>query len=329
MRRLRALGEPTTLFAETDEERFDRMLLAELNVQVWGRWGQRPGRGGGGASVCCWQQQARFVAWEPAAPPCPVPTPCPSRSHQPCCQVEDEARGGGELDNLHVQFRREAKEAAQAKRAGGDRGKKGKEKDSKAGGGGKEGGGGAADKGAGGAGGDPQQQAEGGGGEETALAELDPEQQVGAVVFVCGWVGWRGCGGGGVASARLAPPSVPLLCCYPTAPPHTAFLSKQRLMEAFQAAAEAIKEKSMPVEERIAKWLRRWMKVGGVGRMTCPHRVLQGLDACWTWRRASAYAARIPVFFSLHFSPTPQLCSVCRLGGGPGGPPLALYCSFL
>lgn len=34
IRRLRALGEPVTLFAETDEQRFQRMLLAEQNVQV-------------------------------------------------------------------------------------------------------------------------------------------------------------------------------------------------------------------------------------------------------------------------------------------------------
>lgn len=34
IRRLRALGEPVTLFGETDEQRFQRMLLAEQNVQV-------------------------------------------------------------------------------------------------------------------------------------------------------------------------------------------------------------------------------------------------------------------------------------------------------
>jgi pre-mRNA-splicing factor 18 len=30
-------------------------------------------------------------------------------------------------------------------------------------------------------------------------------------------------------------------------------------MDAFAAAAEALKERAMPVEDRIAKWLRRWM----------------------------------------------------------------------
>jgi hypothetical protein len=34
IRRLRALKEPVTLFGETDEQRFERMLLAEQNVQV-------------------------------------------------------------------------------------------------------------------------------------------------------------------------------------------------------------------------------------------------------------------------------------------------------
>lgn len=33
----------------------------------------------------------------------------------------------------------------------------------------------------------------------------------------------------------------------------------QKLMASFQAAAEALAEKSMPVEERVSKWLRRWM----------------------------------------------------------------------
>ena len=37
MRRLRALGEPATLFGETEEQRFQRMLLAEQNVAVRGR----------------------------------------------------------------------------------------------------------------------------------------------------------------------------------------------------------------------------------------------------------------------------------------------------
>lgn len=36
-------------------------------------------------------------------------------------------------------------------------------------------------------------------------------------------------------------------------------------MEAFRAAAEAVKEKAMPVEDRVAKWLKRWMKVRAAG----------------------------------------------------------------
>ncbi|KAI3425022.1 hypothetical protein D9Q98_008403 [Chlorella vulgaris] len=123
-------------------------------------------------------------------------------------QVDDETKGGGENENLHIRFKREAKEA-KLKRAEGGPGDKAKakagaekvERDSKA-----------ADKGAamaaGGAGGDAQQQE--GGGEQQAVVEVDPEQQ--------------------------------------------------RLMAAFQAAAEAIKEKAMPVEDRVAKWLRIWMK---------------------------------------------------------------------
>jgi len=31
-------------------------------------------------------------------------------------------------------------------------------------------------------------------------------------------------------------------------------------MDAFAAAAEAVKERAMPVEDRVAKWLRKWMK---------------------------------------------------------------------
>lgn len=202
--------------------------------------------------------------------------------------MEDEARGGGELENLHVKFRREAKEAQRlAAAGGGDKKKKG------GGGGGKDGGGkdgggaGAGDK-AGGAGGDGQQQAEDGE-EGGQLAEVDPEQQVG------GRAG-RACR---LCSARLAaetlvarqapagadhptvqvPPSPapcyrpPSASCTPverftvarSAPapsPHLTLTPPQRLMEAFKAAAEAVKEQAMPVEERVAKWLRRWMKVG-------------------------------------------------------------------
>jgi hypothetical protein len=36
VRRLRALKEPAILFGESDEQRFERMLLAEQNVQVGG-----------------------------------------------------------------------------------------------------------------------------------------------------------------------------------------------------------------------------------------------------------------------------------------------------
>lgn len=42
-------------------------------------------------------------------------------------------------------------------------------------------------------------------------------------------------------------------------------------MEAFKAAAEAVKEKSLPVEDRIAKWLRKWMKVGVRRRLVAWH----------------------------------------------------------
>ncbi|PRW45581.1 pre-mRNA-splicing factor 18-like isoform A [Chlorella sorokiniana] len=153
IRRLRALGEPVTLFGESDEQRFERMLLAEQNVQV-----------------------------------------------------EDEARGGGEFENLHIKFKREAEKQ---KKAG--LGKKDKASGrSSALGGDKDGAGRGGEEGprAGGAGGDQQQQD--GGDEQQALAEVDPEQQ--------------------------------------------------RLMDAFKAAAEAVKEQSMPVEDRVAKWLRIWMK---------------------------------------------------------------------
>lgn len=39
----------------------------------------------------------------------------------------------------------------------------------------------------------------------------------------------------------------------------------QRLLEAFAAAAEAVKEQAMPVEDRVAKWIKKWMKVRGDG----------------------------------------------------------------
>ncbi|KAL4447757.1 hypothetical protein ABPG75_004976 [Micractinium tetrahymenae] len=155
VRRLRALGEPATLFGESDEQRFERLLLAEQNMQV-----------------------------------------------------EDEMRGGGELENLHIRFKREAvaakkaaAEAALATKKGGKGGKPGEGGRAGDGGGDKAGGP------PGGAGGDQQQQD---GGEQQALAEVDPEQQ--------------------------------------------------RLMEAFAAAAEAVKEKAMPVEDRVAKWVKKWMK---------------------------------------------------------------------
>lgn len=37
-------------------------------------------------------------------------------------------------------------------------------------------------------------------------------------------------------------------------------VEQQRLMESFQAAADAIAEKNMAVEDRILKWLQKWMK---------------------------------------------------------------------
>lgn len=100
-------------------------------------------------------------------------------------------RGGGELENLHVRFKREAvaakKAAAEAAlgpkktaKAGGDSGK------------GKDGGGDRAGGAPGGAGGDPQQQD---GGEQQAVVELDPEQQVGWAGLAAsqgGMLGWEG-----------------------------------------------------------------------------------------------------------------------------------------
>lgn len=90
-------------------------------------------------------------------------------------------RGGGELENLHTKFKREAvaakkaaAEVALATKRGGKGGKAGEAGKAGDAGKGKEGGdkaGGAP----GGAGGDQQQQD---GGDQQALAELDPEQQV-------------------------------------------------------------------------------------------------------------------------------------------------------
>lgn len=62
------------------------------------------------------------------------------------------------------------------------------------------------------------------------------------------------------------PSQRPLTLCPPPAhclslhPCNSSLL--QRLTDAFKAAAEAVKEKSLPVEDRVAKWLRIWMKVG-------------------------------------------------------------------
>lgn len=204
-----------------------------------------------------------------------MPSCCPSP------QVDDETKGGGENENLHIRFKREAKEA-KLKRAEGGPGDKAKakagaekvERDSKA-----------ADKGAataaGGAGGDAQQQE--GGGEQQAVVEVDPEQQVGSCVAVAVVVA--------VAVHHVLPCLAGhMVCCRPqvcatllerdwrlppSAAPHHAAVTRpislppgamcchlllQRLMAAFQAAAEAIKEKAMPVEDRVAKWLRIWMK---------------------------------------------------------------------
>jgi hypothetical protein len=206
-----------------------------------------------------------------------------------CClppQVDDETKGGGENENLHIRFKREAREA-KLKRAEGGPGDKAKakagaekaERDSKA-----------ADKAAattaGGAGGDVQQQE--GGGEQQAVVEVDPEQQVGSCVAVAVAVAVAAavqqCGAGTAVSLRGTWSAVGPGCASPcwrwiggplSAAPHPAAVSRpitlppgaicchlllQRLMAAFQAAAEAIKEKAMPVEDRVAKWLRIWMK---------------------------------------------------------------------
>lgn len=67
VRRLRALGEPVTLFGETDEQRFARMLLAEQNVQVGacmhprGCWG-RVGSTSGGGAVVSWRARTTSQA---------------------------------------------------------------------------------------------------------------------------------------------------------------------------------------------------------------------------------------------------------------------------
>lgn len=200
----------------------------------------------GGCSRCC-----DCFAASPAS--CRVPSVHP--------QVEDEAKGGGENENLHIRFKREAKVAqlrkAEAGEAGKGKGKGGKER---------EGG----ERPAGGGGGDAQQQ-DGGG--EQQLAEVDPEQKVGSGQ----WSALRSLllrlrpaaaaapHRDSVAQGRLSPaggPTASACACSPRPPrQHGSSLltNAQRLMEAFAAAAEALKEKAMPVEDRIAKWLRRWM----------------------------------------------------------------------
>lgn len=202
--------------------------------------------------------------------------------------MEDETRGGGELDNLHIKFRREALEAQKQRAAGGGADKKKKAGGAAAAGakdGGKDGGG-AKDGGkdgdkAGGAGGDGQQQAEGGG-EGGQLVEVDPEQQVGRRAAGAAWDGaiwcglrpwlrpavWGACEPAWMGRRRPARASrvhLPIDKPRTLLPPPPPLASCQRLMEAFKAAAEAVKEQAMPVEERVAKWLRRWMKVGRHG----------------------------------------------------------------
>ena len=86
--------------------------------------------------------------------PCPACVAPPALPFLPRLQVEDETKGGGELENLHIRFKREAQLAQQAKKAAGGVGgkeRKDKEKKDKEAAAAKAGGGG-------GAGGDPQQQ---------------------------------------------------------------------------------------------------------------------------------------------------------------------------
>ena len=60
-------------------------------------------------------------------------------------------------------------------------------------------------------------------------------------------------------------------------------------MEAFKAAAEAVKEQSMPVEDRVAKWIRRWMKVRRRRLRCLPRRRREGWnDAGCCTQRCSA-----------------------------------------
>lgn len=185
VRRLRALGEPVTLFGEGDDQRFERMLLAEQNMQVCRAWGD---------GVCTPGSAAPAFASRghlPRAAEHPRPWLPPSVG----LQVEDEMRGGGELENLHARFKREAvaarkaaAEAALASTKGGRAGKAGDAGKAGEAGKGKDAGG---DK-AGGEGGDQQQQD---GGDQQALAELDPEQQV---------RGWLAASGGGMPGLEAA-----------------------------------------------------------------------------------------------------------------------------
>ncbi len=136
IRRLRALGEPVTLFGESDEQRFERMLLAEQNVQVggwgwaWIGWGAGlvsfGCRQGGQALGCCGPLLCGTFGSEAAHLPaalgrlsnlghhlswCSLPPPLRSCLNP---QVEDEARGGGEFENLHIKFKREAEQRKKA-----------------------------------------------------------------------------------------------------------------------------------------------------------------------------------------------------------------------
>lgn len=121
----------------------------------------------------------------------------------------------------------------------------------------------------GGDGGDGQPPAAGEEGEGQELAPIDPEQQVGGlrpeVVVTCAVAEWQQGGSSRRAAVqRRSCCAVSLhLVTRDAAPPSRCSL--QKLMAAFAAAAEAVKEKAMPVEERIEKWLRIWMKACGAG----------------------------------------------------------------
>jgi pre-mRNA-splicing factor 18 len=69
-----------------------------------------------------------------------------------------------------------------------------------------------------------------------------------------------GGGGGGAQDAQGTSASTGREALAMTATTDETDAEERRLMASFQAAAEAVAEKSMPVEDRVAKWLRRWME---------------------------------------------------------------------